>query len=311
MPGYLLGVYITCGSLALLPSLAVGCGRTASDQAAAAPTVARAEFVCAPRGAGASDGGCRFLRPPGATIDGRPAYKLTNIAGDSLWLILPGRTHEGDIYVFPGAPIRLSDGNSPRVGLSAAGAEALAIRHCSGMQDCDPEPTDRTSLPNDGRLTRWADGAGKIRDLGLTTVEFGEWTLSISGGTPAQAELIARALSWRVDRDRFILLRTTLARDVVDRELAQMFVLLQDPERHAYYNLLEVLSGCQLSTKTPDLGGTDADEALDIHEPDTVSGGRWCSGERYWIDAAWVTPDRLRDLFESIEVVAAPSGSSG
>jgi hypothetical protein len=88
-----------------------------------------------------------------------------------------------------------------------------------------------------------------------------------------------------------------------------MFLLVRDP-RSEGYNMLEILPGCRLSEKDSDLGGSDVSAALEVHEPDTVAGGRWCLGGEFFVDVAWGSPTRLRELYGDIRVSASPFATS-
>ncbi len=64
-----------------------------------------------------------------------------------------------------------------------------------------------------------------------------------------------------------------------------------------------MIPGCELSTKEPDLGGSDAGPELVLHEPDTAKGGRWCVDGRYWVDIAFIEQLRLELFHEKLRVV--------
>jgi hypothetical protein len=263
-----------------------------------------AEFVSIPKTSGAAEGGSRFLRPPHGTIGSEAAYKLTTVVGETFWLVLPKELSGGDVFVSPSASIFVHGAISPRIGLTAATLQEVAQRYCGGVQGCRPEAIAHESLANGGQLTRWTDAGGANRIFELTTVRFGDWTLSLSEGSAALAEEIARGLTWHEDREGFIQLTSSNPRVSVNRDWAEMYAYVRDPVRRDY-NVLEILPGCRLAEKQPDLGGSNAGPTLELHEPDVVSGGKWCDNGRFWIDASWADGQRLRELYEKVRVVNA------
>jgi hypothetical protein len=158
-------------------------------------------------------------------------------------------------------------------------------------------------LENGGQLTRWTDAGGMMRDFGLTTVRIGEWTLSLYEGTDAVRETIASGLTWHIDPEGFIQLASSDPQVALDSDWAEVFVFVRDPALQDYYNLLEILPGCRLADKQPDLGGSNAGPRLQVHKEDEAPGGSWCAGGRFWVDASWADGDRLRDLYGKARII--------
>jgi hypothetical protein len=73
---------------------------------------------------------------------------------------------------------------------------------------------------------------------------------------------------------------------------------------------MEVIPGCNLSAKVPDLGGSDAGQELERHEPGpgSVPGGRWCADQRYWLDASLIGGQDLELLYREAQVVSSLDG---
>jgi hypothetical protein len=248
----------------------------------------------------------QILRPPQGTIGGEAAYKLRTVTGETFWLILPDELSGGDVFAGPSVPISLHTALSPRIGLTATAPDGVALRYC-GIPRCRPQAIAHKVLANGGQLTRWTDAGEMMRDLGLTTVRFDEWTLILSDGTEASREAIAGALTWHVDPDGFIQLASSDPQVAFNRNWAEVFVFVRDPAPQDYYNELEILPGCRLAEKQPDLGGSNAGPTLDLHEEDAGSGGRWCAGDKFWVDASWADGQRLGELYEKVRVVPAPA----
>jgi hypothetical protein len=89
----------------------------------------------------------------------------------------------------------------------------------------------------------------------------------------------------------------------VDVDWAGVTLWVPDLEAQGEYLLIEIVPGCELSTKQPDLGGSDARPDLELHEPDTVDGGRWCADGRYSIDVSFVEQPQIKLLHENLRIV--------
>jgi hypothetical protein len=69
------------------------------------------------------------------------------------------------------------------------------------------------------------------------------------------------------------------------------------------YVLIEIVPGCDLSTKQPDLGGSDAGSNLDLHGPGTVDSGQWCADGRYYVGVSFAKRTQLELLHEHLRIV--------
>lgn len=190
-----------------------------------------------------------------------------------------------------------------KAGLTTAPAREAADRYCDDFPECEPIVVTREKLPSGAVLTRWDDASGTIEDLEVTTVDFGPWTLVMQEPDAALAERVARVLSWSVDEDGYPRLASTDPEVPLDDDWAYVLLWVPNPERQGEYHLIEVIPGCEISTKEPDLGGSDAEPELEFHPPDTVEGGRWCVDGRYWVDVAFIERPRLELLHDRLRIV--------
>ena len=120
-------------------------------------------------------------------------------------------------------------------------------------------------------MTRWDDASGTIRDLDVTTSDLGQWTLVLMEPDARRAERVAHALRWSVGDDQYPRVRSTDRAVPVDVDWAGVTVWVPDVEAQDPYLLIEILAGCELSTKQPDLGGSDGGRTVALHEPDTFT----------------------------------------
>jgi hypothetical protein len=74
------------------------------------------------------------------------------------------------------------------------------------------------------------------------------------------------------------------------------------------YLVIEIVPGCKLSTKQPDLGGSDGRSDLELNGPDTVDGGRWCADGRYAVDVRFVERPQLKLLHQKLKIVPSDRG---
>ncbi len=143
-------------------------------------------------------------------------------------------------------------------------------------------------------------------------MDFGRWSLVILHPDAGLAERIARTLRWSVDEDGYPRLASTDPEVPTDADSARVLLWVPDIERQGAHHAIEVIPGCELSRKEPDLGGSDAGPELELHEADTVEGGRWCVDGRYWVDVAFISPRRLELFHEKLRIVASLDlGASG
>ena len=200
------------------------------------------------------------------------------------------------VVAVPSVPIRVN------AGLTTASPRAAADRSCDDFPRCEATAIDRLAVPS-GVLTRWDDASGTIRDLQLTTVDLGEWTLIVLEPDARRAERVARALEWRVDEDRYPRVAGTGREAGVDVDWAGVSLWVPDPEVQGAHLLIDTVPGCELSGKHPDLGASDAGPDLELHGPDTVAGGRWCADGRYSVDVSFAGREQLERLHERLEIV--------
>jgi hypothetical protein len=236
------------------------------------------------------------LAPPRRRAEQGSAYKVTTIGGESFWVILPDElAPSSGVVAVPDVPVGV------RAELTTAPAREAADRSCDDFPACEPAVVSRERLPES--LVRWDDASGTIGDLGVTTVDLGSWTLVLPEPDADRAERVGRAIGSSVDADGYP--RLTSADPGVPLSLDWAGVLLWVPDPEGEHHLIQVVPGCELTTKEPDLGGSDAGAELELHEPDTVSGGRWCVGGRYWVDVTFAERPALDLLHERLTIVPA------
>lgn len=257
------------------------------------PPATPARPACVPRNQ-SHDRICA-LAPPRRRVDDGTAYKLTTIAGESFWVVL-GDEHalSSGVVAVPTVPIRVN------AGLTTAPAREAADRFCDDFRTCEVAVVDRVAVPS-GVMTRWADASGAIRDLAVTTVDLGGWTLVMSEPDARRAEQVARALRWSIDDGGYPRVTSTDRAAPVDVDWAGVALWVPDLDAQDAY--IEILPGCELSAKRPDLGGFDAGPHLELHPPDTVDGGRWCADGRYSVDVSFAKRRRLELLHEGLRIV--------
>lgn len=277
--------------LASVAALAVAlpaCGPEATTKAAPA---------CVPRG----DGHARIcgLAPPHRRTEQGSAYKVTTIGGESFWVILPEElSPPSGVVAVPGVPGRVN------AGLTTAPAREAADRYCDGFPRCEPAVVHRVRVPQP--LIRWDDVSGTIRDLGVTTLGLGSWTLVMSVANARLAERAGRAIGSSVDADGYPRLASTDPGVPLHSDWADVQLWVPGSERGRGHHLIQVIPGCELTAKQPDdLGGSDAGPELELHEPDGVAGGRWCVDGRYWVDVAFVERPTLERFHEKLRIVPA------
>jgi hypothetical protein len=194
-------------------------------------------------------------------VEGGSAYKVTTISGQSFWMILPDElAPSSGVVAVPGVPVRVN------AGLTTASAHEAADRYCDDFPECEPTVVSREDLLA-GLLSRWDDVSGTIKDLEVTTLDLGSWTLVMLEPDATLAERLAQAISSSVDADGYPRLTSTNPDVPLDSDWAQGVLWVPNPEKEGEYHLIEVIPGCELSTKEPDLGGSDAGPELELHEP--------------------------------------------
>jgi hypothetical protein len=129
-------------------------------------------------------------------------------------------------------------------------------RYCHDFSGCEVTVVDRVAVPS-GVMTRWDDASGTIRDLDVTTVDLGQWTLVMMEPDATRAERISRALRWSVHQDRYPRVVSTERGVPVDVDWAGVSVWVPGLEARDEHHLIEIVPGCGLSTMQPDLGGSD------------------------------------------------------
>ena len=278
---------------------------SACAEQATAPPAARTDQTepvntgaptCVPHGSGHAR--VCGLAPPQRNVPGGAAHKATTITGESFWVTLSDEVaSEARVMAVPGVPIRVN------AGLTTAAPRAAADRYCDEFPECKPIVVSRRELRSRGVLSRWDDESRTIEDLEVTTLDIGRWTLVISEPDPALAERIARRLRWSIDEDGYPRAAST-KRDVhLDGDWAGVTLWVPDADRQGEHYLIDVIPGCDLSAKKPDLGGSeDSGSQLERHR----YGGRWCVDGRYWVDVAFIEPSRLELLHEKLTIAPTP-----
>jgi hypothetical protein len=256
----------------------------------------KAEPACVPRGGGHAR--ICGLAPPHRRAGNEVAYKLTTVGGESFWVILPDElARPSGVVAVPDVPVRVN------AELTTAPAREAAARYCDGFPACEPAAVSHERLPEP--LIRWDDASRTIRDLGITTLGLGPWTLVLSEQDASRAERVGRAIRSSIDADGYPRLASTKPGVPTDHDWAGVLLWVPNPTNERGHHLIHVIPGCALSSKQPDLGGSDAGPALELHEPETVDGGRWCVADRYWVDVTFADRPRLELLHINLRVVPA------
>ena len=220
------------------------------------------------------------------------AYKVATIGGESFWVILPEQLAPASgVVAVPTVPARV------KADLTTAPPRQAADRYCDGFPACEPTVVTRKRT-----LIRWDDASGSIADLGVTTLDLGAWTLVLPWPDAERAELVARAISASVDVDGYPRLATTDPRAPLDRDWAGVLLWVPDRGKAGSHHLIHFIPGCELATKEPELGGSDAGPELVMHAPDSPEGGFWCAGGRYWVDVTYAERSSLELLHERLRV---------
>ena len=263
------------------------------------------EPACVPPGDG--HGRICALAPLRRPVREGTAYKVTTVSGDGFWVVLPDElAPSSGVVAVPGVPLR------GKAHLTTASARDAADRYCDGFRKCEPTVVNREAVPT-GVLTRWDDASGMIRDLAVTTVDFGPWTLVIPELDARPAERIARGLSRSVQEDGYLRLASADPDVPLDADWADVVLWVPSLDTKAKHHLIRVIPGCELSRKEPDLGGSDAGPDLqlldvaedppDTPEPDTVEAGRWCVDGRYWVEVTFAGRPRLERFHAKLRIV--------
>jgi hypothetical protein len=256
----------------------------------------RARPACLPAG----DGHERIcgVVPPRHEVEAGTGLMVATVAGERFWVVLPSELAPGnDVVATPSVPVGV------QAGLTTASPRAAANGYCADFAACEPVAVERATLPTGGVVARWDDASGTIRNLEVTTVDLGRWTLVLSEPSAARAERIARALRWSLGGDGYP--RLASADDAVPLSYDWAGVQLWVPdvekpgERHGIY----VVPGCELSAKEPDLGGEDVGPDLQVNESGETAGGSWCVDGRFWVDVASVDRPQLARLHEKLRIV--------
>jgi hypothetical protein len=289
--------------------------RTPARFATARPHVARAPASPVVDPASGSRGTTRRLclpkRPPDSVTtcglspatrraDGGTAYRVTTVAGETLWVVLPddgGRMRR--VVAVPHAPIGWlgePDGSEPQI-TTAPSADAAA-RFCEAARACEPTAVTSKALANGTTLTGW-----RLRPAGrrveVVTLQMGIWVLALREDIPQVTEFIAGLLRWRLEGG-FLLLDSPDPTYPIYEDWAGVRIAIAGDG--APYSLT-VTPGCGLSEKRPDVGRPDARPRLQLHRRGGVPGGEWCSGRRYWVEARNLEGASLERLHEGIEIL--------
>ena len=263
----------TLVSVAVIAALLCGCEGDPPGTSTTEPRPA-----CVPH----RDGHARIcgLAPPSRAVEGGIEYDVTTVAGERFSVVLPGGLGSGVVAV-PHAPIGV------KAELTTAAPREAADRFCHGFPECRVVAVARS-----GVVTRWDDASGAIRDLEVTTVDLGSWTLVLIEPDPARAERAARELTWAVDPYPRVLGAVRIHAD-----WAGMALWVPDVDGDDLS--IAILPGCRLSAKRPDLGGADAGPHLEFHEPGTA---RWCAVGGYAVDVSSAERPQLELLYETLRV---------
>jgi hypothetical protein len=206
------------------------------------------------------------LAPPQRPVAGGVAYDLATVTGERFSVVL---ADERAVVAAPAAPLRVN------AGLTTATPREAADRVCHDFRACTPVPVRR-----DGRITRWDDASGTIRDLGITTVDHGDWTLVLLEPSEERARRVAQAVSYSVDADGF----PRLEGEPVREGWARVDVWVGDV-------LIDVLPG-----------SCDTTPELVPHPPDSPPGGSWCA-DGYAVAVHFADRPRLERLHATLRII--------
>jgi hypothetical protein len=261
------------------------------------------EPACVPHG----NGHARIcgLAPPQRRVPEGTAYKVAAITGDSFWVVLPDElAPSSGVVAVPGVL------NPFRAYVTTAPDREAADSYCHGFPACEPVVVDREGV-RAGVLTRWDDASGMIRDLGVTTVAFGSWTLVIPDLDAGPAERVARRLTWSVGEDGYPRLSSTDPEVPVDTDWAEVVLWVPDRETAGEHHRIRVLPGCELAREaalesfvvSPDLQlvviGYDGGPGREA----PVVGGRWCVDGHYGVEVTSAERPRLELLHAKLRIV--------
>ena len=281
------------------PDLADGPGGPIIEASPGFPT--RSEPACA----ATQDVLACGLAPPSRRVEDGTAHKVTTVAGETFWIVVPDALvpSGAGIVALPDVPVRAeSTPATPRPGLTTARATEVARAACGDSATCEPHPIAREEFANGSTFARWQDRSGTV-PLDLATAGFDLWTLSLHGADPESPKQIARDLRWEVDEDLFPRLTSQGSQVIVDDDWAGMTLWIPSSAGEHDYHLLQVIPGCQLTMKTPDLGGSDAGPELQPHGEDGGGGGTWCIRGRYWVQLSFIDQSDVEAFHQSLDIV--------
>jgi hypothetical protein len=294
-----------CGSeeASVPPAQSVASGTSpSSDPAPEAGRMIEGEPACVPYG----DGHERIcaLAPPHRRAQGGTAYKVKTITGEGFWVVLPDElAPSSGVVAVPAVPI------GTQAHLTTASARDAADRYCGDFRACEPVVVDQEAVPA-GVLARWDDASGMIRDLGVTTVDFGPWTLVIPQLDAGRAERLARGLTWSVGEDGYPRLSSTGPEVSVDTDWAEVVLWVPDLETAGKHHRIRVLPGCELPARGGGLESFDVGPDLQLvvvgydgREQTPVEGGRWCVDGHYGVEVTSAERPRLELLHEKLRIV--------
>ena len=276
-----------------------------SDIAPEAGPIVEGEPACVPYG----DGHERIcaLAPPHRRVQGGTAYKVSTISGEGFWVVLPDElAPSSGVVAVPGVPVRV------QAHLTTASARDAADRYCADFRRCAPVVVNREAVPA-GVLTRWDDASGMIRDLAVTTVDFGPWTLVIPGLDAGPAERVARGLTLSVGEDGYPRLASTDPEIPVDADWADVVLWVPNLQAAGKHHTIRVLGGCELPVKDPGLEGFHAGpdlQLLDVgyeggpgREPRPIEAGRWCVDGHYGVEVTFAERPQLELFHTKLRIV--------
>jgi hypothetical protein len=272
-----------------------------SDLAPEAGPMVEGEPACVPSG----DGHERIcaLAPPHRRVQGGSAYKVTTISGKGFWVVLPDElAPSSGVVALPGVPIHV------QAHVTTASARDAADRYCHDLPRCEPVVVDREAMPG-GVLARWDDASGMIRDLGVTTVDFGPWTLVILQLDAGPAERVARGLTLSVGEDGYPRLASSDPEITVDADWADVVLWVPNPEADGKHHVIRVLPGCELPRKEPGLGFHAGPELQPLvvgyegREQTPIEAGRWCVDGHYGVEVSSAERPRLELFHAKLRIV--------
>lgn len=248
---------------------------------------------------------------PGArrTVPGGVSIRAGTISGQSFWVTVPDDLPGVDaVLVVPDATVRIQSPTTPRTYLTAMSAAEVAAGSCGDVPVCGaPRIQDERALPSGATFTRWGTG---ITAESTATIAMGPWTLVLEGPDVTAAEAIAASVTWLVDPDGYLVLRS--ADPAVQVTESGVTLVAANSGSPADGVRIHVSPGCHgdRTTNPPALGpalerfGTSRVSSAAPVPERPAYGGRWCAAEGYGVEVVTGDERVLERLHATLRVSA-------